>query len=136
MIRTLLVLLIMAAAIVARAQDCYYYWVHQCVEVIDASQRQLQQYVLISPAVNYLPAKDGQCQDAVAQQQEAVNAALLAAFNQEAEKIDACQTPITELPARAYTQPHKATWHYNRSRKPNPNKTVIPVGNLPVLQGP
>ena len=45
MIRVLLVFLIMGCAAVARAQDCYYYWVHQCIEVVDASQRQLQQYL-------------------------------------------------------------------------------------------
>ena len=58
---------------------------------------------------------------------------LLARFNQAASKISACQTPITELPARIYDKPHQATWHYNRSRKNNPRKTVIPLADLPVL---
>lgn len=134
MIRVLLVFLIMGCAAVARAQDCYYYWVHQCIEVVDASQRQLQQYVLISPAVNYLQADEGQqCSEAVRLRQTPIATELLARFNQAASKISACQTPITELPARIYDKPHQATWHYNRSRKSTPRKTVIPLADLPVL---
>jgi hypothetical protein len=67
MIRGLIICLIMCCAAGARAQDCYYYWVHQCIEVVDASQRQLKQFVLISPAVNYLQAEGQQCSDAVAE---------------------------------------------------------------------
>ncbi len=133
MIRGLLTCLIMCCASGLRAQDCYYYWVHQCIEVIDASQRQLQQYVLISSAVNYLHAEEQQCSEAVVERQEAVSEQLLAAFNLAAEEISACQTPLTELPARVYDKPHLATWHYNRSRKASPQKTVIPLEGLPVL---
>lgn len=133
MMRGLLACLIMCCATGARAQDCYYYWVHQCIEVIDASQRQLQQYVLISSAVNYLQAEDQQCSEAVAQRQIAVSAQLLEAFNQAAEDISACQAPLSGLSARVYDKPHQATWHYNRSRKASPQKTVIPLEGLPVL---
>lgn len=133
MIRGLIACLIMCCAAGARAQDCYYYWVHQCIEVVDASQRQLKQFVLISPAVNYLQAEGQQCSDAVAERQQPINAELLTRFNQAAEKISACQAPVTELPARVYDKPHQATWHYNRSRKASVQKTVIPLEGLPVL---
>lgn len=133
MIRGLIACLIMGCAAGAWAQDCYYYWVHQCIEVVDASQRQLKQFVLISPAVNYLQAEGQQCSDAVAERQQPINAELLARFNQAAEKINACQVAVTELPARVYDKPHQATWHYNRSRKASAQKTVIPLEGLPVL---
>jgi len=133
MIRGLLVCLIMTCAAIARAQDCYYYWVHQCIEVVDASQRQLQQYVLISPAVNYLQTQGQQCSDAVSERQQVISAELLARFNQAASEISACQIPISELPARVYDKPHQATWHYNRSRKASQQKTVIPLEGLPIL---
>ena len=133
MIRGLLVCLIMTCAAIARAQDCYYYWVHQCIEVVDASQRQLQQYVLISPAVNYLQTQGQQCSDAVSERQQVISAELLARFNQAASEISACQIPVSELPARVYDKPHQATWHYNRSRKASPQKIVIPLADLPVL---
>ncbi|MED5388090.1 MAG: hypothetical protein VX793_04505 [Pseudomonadota bacterium] len=133
MIRGLLVILIMGCAAIARAQDCYYYWVHQCIDVIDASQRQLKQYVLISPAVNYLQADNLHCNDAVSQRQASVAPQLLDVFNQAAADIPACQAPINELPARVYDKPHQATWHYNRSRKASPQKTVIPLEGLPIL---
>jgi hypothetical protein len=133
MIRGLLVCLIMTCAAIARAQDCYYYWVHQCIEVVDASQRQLQQYVLISPAVNYLQTQGQQCSDAVSERQQAISAELLARFNQAASEISACQIPVSELSARVYDKPHQATWHYNRSRKASQQKTVIPLEGLPIL---
>ncbi len=134
MIRGLILCLIMLSSAAARAQDCYYYWVHQCIEVVDASQRQLKQFVLISPAVNYLSVDEGsQCSAAVSRQQAPLNPQLLAAFNAAANRIDACETPLSELSARAFDKPHKATWHYNRSRKASPQKVVITVENAPIL---
>ena len=110
------------------------YWVHQCIEVVDASQRQLKQFVLISPAVNYLSVDEGsQCSAAVSRQQAPLNPQLLAAFNDAASRIEACAAPLSELSARAFDKPHKATWHYNRSRKVSPQKVVITVENAPIL---
>ena len=41
MIRGLILCLIMLSAAAARAQDCYYYWVHQCIEVVAVSYTHL-----------------------------------------------------------------------------------------------
>lgn len=133
MIRGLIVGLLLGTCAQAQAQDCYYFWVQQCINVIDASQRELDQYVLISPSINYLHSESDSCPTAVAEAQRPADAQLLAAFNQAAAKLDACQTPFSEIPVRVYDQPGKATWHYNRSRKAAAQKTVIVVEGLPIL---
>ena len=117
----------------AEADDCYYYWVHQCLNVIDASQRKIEQYVLVSPSVNYLNSGNLRCAEAVAQRQHDVHDALLTAFNGAAGNIDACDTPLTEIPVRVYDNPQKATWHYGRSLRESPGKTIVPLADLPAL---
>ena len=132
-LRLLLTTLLLGFAPLARAADCYYYWVHQCLNVIDASQRKIEQFVLISPAVNYLNSGDKQCTDAVSERQQQLQEALLAPFNKAASKIEACDTPLTDIPARVYDNPQKATWHYSRSRRESPGKTIVPLADLPAL---
>lgn len=133
MIRMLAGTLILMSATVARAEDCYYYWTHQCVEVIDASKRQLQQSVLISPSINYFHSAEQHCDASAAERQRTVMAPLLEAFNATAEKIKACNAPLSEVTLRAFNNPQKATWHYNRSIRATDSKTVIAVDNLPLL---
>ncbi|EKF76098.1 hypothetical protein A11A3_01350 [Alcanivorax hongdengensis A-11-3] len=135
MIRPLLIAWLACLSLPAFSDDCYYYWVAQCIDVTDASQREFQQTVLISPAVNYLNSAEGQqCSEAVAQKQAPVNAELLQTFNQAASRGKACTQPITELQAKVYNQPGKASWHYQHSKKERPHKTVIMVSGTPVLK--
>ncbi|MDX1803537.1 MAG: hypothetical protein R3292_05610 [Alcanivorax sp.] len=134
MMRLCLFLALTLFSLQARCDDCYYYWEHQCIKITDAGQRALRQYVLLSPSINYLSSQDGQsCDAAVAEKQSPVNAQLLERFNNAASRIKTCQTPITELKARVYDKPGMATWHYDRSRKERPGKTVVMVSPLPVL---
>ena len=131
--RPLVFALLLLAPAANWAQDCYFFWVHQCIEVIDASKRQLRQYALVSPQIYHLSTSSNSCTSAVTEQQSAANDALLAAFSASAAKISACQGDITALPARAFSSMSKAQWHYNRARKPGPNKLIVVVENLPSL---
>ena len=133
MMRILVGALILMSAAVARAEDCYYFWTHQCVEVIDASKRQLKQSVLISPSINYFHSPEQSCDTSATERQDSVMAPLLEAFNAKADKIKACSAPLSEVSMRVFNNPQKATWHYNRSTRATDSKTVITVDNLPLL---
>ena len=133
MIRGLIAALLLASSAQALSDDCYYYWTHQCVEVVDASKRQLRQSVLVSPAINYLNSNEQSCKQAATARHQAVMTSLLSAFNGEAEKIKACDAPLSDVSLRVYDNPQKATWHYNRTTRDTDNKTVIRVDNLPLL---
>lgn len=133
MIRLLVGMLILVSTSLARAEDCYYFWTHQCVEVIDASKRQLQQSVLISPSINYFSSAQQSCDAGAAERQNTVKAQLLEAFNAGAAKIRACDTPLSEVSLRVFNNPQKATWHYNRAIRATDSKTVIRLDNLPLL---
>lgn len=133
MFRLLVGMLILLCTAMARAEDCYYYWTHQCVEVIDASKRQLRQSILVAPSINYFNSGESRCDEAAENRQQSVVSQLLAAFNAKAEKIRACDAPLDKVSLRVFNNPQKATWHYNRSLRDSDSKTVIPVDNLPLL---
>ncbi len=126
-------LLILVSGGLARASDCYYYWTQQCVEVIDASKRQLRQSVLISPSINYFNSGEQQCESAAETRQATLMAPLLEAFNATASTIRGCNPPLEEVSLRLFEQPAKAAWHYNRAQRAANNKTIIPVDNLPLM---
>lgn len=132
-LRLLFGTLLLCTTALARASDCYYYWTHQCVEVIDASKRQLRQSVLISPSVNYLHSDEASCEITAEARQHPLMAQLLEAFNASAGKIRGCDTPLTDITLKVFDNPQKATWHYDRAIRPSESKTVIPVDNLPFL---
>lgn len=131
--RHLFIVLLLLAPAASWAQDCYFFWVHQCIDVIDASKRHLQQHVLISPQIYHLTAEQGLCSSAVAEQQSLINEQVLAAFSTHSAKIKACDNPLTTLPARSFSSMQKAQWHYNRARQGRANKQIIVVENLPNL---
>ena len=132
-LRLFVTLLVMAPLAIARAGDCYYYWSHQCVEVLDASKRQLRQTVLMSPSINYFNSGAQSCDTAANSRQEPVAAKLLEAFNSTAEKVRACNAPLSQVSLRVFENPQKATWHYNRATRTADNKSVLTVDNLPFL---
>lgn len=133
MIRLIIATLLMATATMARAGDCYYYWTHQCVEVIDASQRQLQQNILISPSINYLQSDGQSCEAAAEARQQPLMERVLSAFNERAQKIRACDAPLASVTLRVFDSPRKATWYFDRTIRPSENKNVVTVDNLPPL---
>lgn len=133
MARLLIATLLLFSTALAWAGDCYYFWTHQCVEVIDASKRQLRQSILISPSVNYFNSGEHSCEAAAEAQQSAVMAPLLEAFNAHADKIRACDAPLNKVQLRVFDKPQKATWHYNRNTRTSDSKTAITVDNLPLL---
>ncbi|MCK0153567.1 hypothetical protein MWU49_07630 [Alcanivorax sp. S6407] len=133
MIRLILGGLVLLFSTATRASDCYYYWSHQCVEIIDASKRQLQQTLLISPSVNYFNSGTLECHAAATQRQETLMVQLLEAFNATAGNFKACDTPLDSVSLRVFSEPGKATWHYNRTRRPGDSKTLVTVDNLPLM---
>lgn len=133
MTRLLIGFSILLFSALARAGDCYYYWTHQCVEVLDASKRQLRQSVLISPSVNYFNSGAESCDASASNREQNSLPQLLEAFNAHAARIRACNAPLEQVSLKVFDDPRKATWYFNRTTRSTDSKTVIMVDNLPLL---
>ena len=131
--RLLIGFAILLFSALARAGDCYYYWTHQCVEVLDASKRQLRQTVLISPSINYFNSGAETCSTSASSREQTSIGQLIEAFNTKADKIRACNAPLQQVSLKVFDNPQKATWHYNRATRNTDSKIVIMVDNLPLL---
>ena len=132
--RSLWMLGLLAASALVRADHCQYFWLYQCIQVVDAQQRQIEQVLLLPDRLQQFPrAAEDSCQDQAEQRMSAIAEQLHRRFDQAARDYPQCQTPIGAISLRSHDDHQRVERQWQRALRPSAQKTLVQIEGLPAL---